>query len=240
MFTLPHELNSLILGNRKVLFTLFFDSAKDTLLTFGKDKKYLGGTIGINSILHTWGQDLSFHPHVHCIVSGGGISDDGKWMNPRRETNTFLFPIQAMKTVYRAIFMKRLRKYIQQNLLAVPDEIVNVLKSIADKTWNVYAKAPFTDVSSVVEYLGRYSHKIAITHHRIKEVSSGIVVFQYKDYADSNKKKVMVIPHDEFLRRMELHILPKRYVKIRHYGYAQNKGKHKRLDGIRSQLKLNE
>ena len=130
--------------------------------------------------------------------------------------------------------MKRLRKIIHQNKLHVSDDdVATILKSIADKTWNVYAKAPFNDVSSVVEYLGRYTHKIAITHHRINIITDSHIHFNYKDYADSNKKKVMVITHEEFLRRMELHILPRRFVKIRHYGYIQNHGKQKRLDGIR-------
>ena len=128
VFTLPHELNSLMLGNRMILYTLLLNSAKDTLLTLGKDKKYLGGTVGVTSILHTWGQDLSFHPHVHSIVSGGGINANGKWIQPKQESNTFLFPIQAMKNVYRAIFMKRLRKLIYQNKLIVPDDVLNMLK----------------------------------------------------------------------------------------------------------------
>lgn len=239
VFTLPHELNSLIMGNRKALFTLLFDSAKDTLLTFGKDEKYLGGMIGITSVLHTWGQELTFHPHVHCIVSGGGIADTGKWIEPKRKGETFLFPVQAMKIVYRSIFMKRLRKMIKLNKLKQNEiDISNVLKVVADKTWNVYAKSPFKDVSSVVEYLGRYSHKIAISHHRIKSIIDSHISFDYKDYQDSHKKKVLIVSKEEFIRRVEQHILPKRFVKIRHYGYLQNHGKRKRIDEIKLQLKI--
>ena len=239
VFTLPHELNSMILGNRKALFTLLFASAKDTLLIFGKDKKYLGGTIGITTVLHTWGQELNFHPHVHCIVSGGGIDGYGKWIEPKRKEETFLFPVQAMKIVYRAIFLKRLRKMIKLNKLkTLGTDIPEILKQIADKTWNVYAKAPFNDVRSVVEYLGRYTHKVALSHHRIQSITERNVSFTYKDYQDSNKKKVLTISKEEFLRRLEQHILPSRYVKIRHFGYLQNHGKKTRIEELKSQLKI--
>lgn len=239
VFTLPHELNSLIMGNRNVLFTLLFDSAKDTLLTFGKDKKYLGGSVGITGVLHTWGQELSFHPHVHCLVSGGGINEAGKWISPKRKEETILFPLQAMKMVYRAIFMKRLRKMIKLNKLKADGiDLPEVLKQIADKTWNVYAKAPFNDVSAVVEYLGRYTHKVALSYHRIKTITDRHVSFKYKDYHDNHKQKVLTITQEEFLRRLEQHILPRRYVKVRYYGYLQNHGKKKRIDNLKVQLNI--
>lgn len=239
VFTIPHELNSLMMGNRKALFTLLFDSAKDTLLTFGKDKKYLGGVPGITTVLHTWGQELGVHPHVHSIVSAGGINEAGKWIDPKRKEEIFLFPVQAMKIVYRAIFLKRLRKMIKLNKLKT--DLINIpeiIKQVSDKTWNVYAKAPFNDVSAVVEYLGRYTHKVALSHHRIKTITDTHVTFNYKDYQDNHKQKLLTITKEEFLRRIEQHILPKRYVKIRHYGYLQNHGKKKRIEALKEQLQI--
>ena len=239
VFTLPHELHPVILGNRKELFKLLFDSASKTLLQFAGDKKYLGGRCSITAILHTWGQQLSFHPHLHCIVSGGGIDDDGKWVNAKREKNKFLFPVPAMKPVFKAIFLKGLRQLIHKNKLQLDGiDIQKIINEAGFKKWNVYAKRPFGNVASVVEYLGRYTHKIAITAHRITGISEGNVNFKYKDYSDGNQQKEMALSVPEFLRRFELHILPKRFVKIRHYGLLQNHGKIKRLNAIRAQLDL--
>ena len=200
----------------------------------------------ITAILHTWGQQLSFHPHLHCIVSGGGIlpSRDGegagvRWIEAKRQNNKFLFPVPAMKPVYKAIFLKGLRLLISKNKLQLNGiGIQKIINEAGFKKWNVYAKRPFGNVASVVEYLGRYTHKIAITSHRITGISDGNVNFKYKDYSDGNKQKEMALSIPEFLRRFELHILPKRFVKIRHYGLLQNHGKIKRLNAIRQQLDL--
>ena len=239
VFTLPHELHPVILGNRKALFKLLFDSASKTLLQFASDKKYLGGKCSITAILHTWGQQLSFHPHLHCIVSGGGIDDNGKWVEAKRNNNKFLFPVPAMKPVFKAIFLKGLRLLIHKSKLQLNGiDIQKIINEAGFKKWNVYAKRPFGNVASVVEYLGRYTHKIAITSHRITHIADGNVNFKYKDYSDGNKQKEMALSVPEFLRRFELHILPKRFVKIRHYGLLQNHGKIKRLGAIRAQLDL--
>lgn len=239
VFTLPHELHGIIMGNRKALFKLLFDAASQTLLQFAKDAKYLGGRCSITAILHTWGQQLSFHPHLHCIVSGGGVGADNKWVNAKRSNDKFLFPVKAMQVVYKAIFLKGLRRLIQNKQLQVDG--INTGKIIMQsgyKKWNVYAKRPFGNVASVVEYLGRYTHKIAITAHRITGISEHSISFKYKDYADGNQQKEMTVSHAEFLRRFELHILPRRFVKIRHYGLLQNHGKIKRLNAVRQQLDL--
>lgn len=239
VFTLPHELHPVILGNRKELFKLLFDAASQTLLQFGKDAKYLGATCSITAILHTWGQQLGFHPHLHCIVSGGGIDDDDKWVDAKRKNDKFLFPVKAIQAVYKAIFLKGLRLLIQKNQLQIKGIDTNKLITAAGfKKWNVYAKSPFGNVASVIEYLGRYTHKIAITSHRITGISESSVRFKYKDYSDGNQQKEMDLTRHEFLRRFELHILPKRFVKIRHYGLLQNHGKTKRLNAIRKQLSL--
>ena len=239
VFTLPHEFHPLVLGNRKAMFKLLFDAASKTLLQFAKDEKYLGGKCSITAVLHTWGQQLSFHPHVHCIVSGGGVDDNNNWIKAKRSNNKFLFPVAALQDVYKGIFLKGLRQLLQQQALQLQGiDAEKIIKQAGYKKWNVYAKSPFGTVSSVVAYLGRYTHKIAITAHRIKSISEHSVTFKYKDYADSNKQKEMTLGHGEFLRRFELHILPKRFVKIRHYGLLQNHGKIKRLNSIRSQLQL--
>ena len=239
VFTLPHELHPLILGNRKMLFKLLFDAASQTLLQFAGDEKYLGARCSITAVLHTWGQQLSFHPHVHCIVSGGGVDADNNWVAAKRTNDTFLFPVKAMPTVYKAIFLKGLRLLLQNKKLQVDGiDSEKIIKKAGFKNWNVYAKKPFGNVASVVGYLGRYTHKIAITAQRITSISEHTVTFKYRDYAGSNRQKDLTVSHAEFLRRFELHILPKRFVKIRHYGLLQNHGKIKRLNAVRKQLKL--
>ena len=237
VFTLPHELNALILGNRKELFTLLFDSAAQTLLKHGTNDEYLGAEIGITMVLHTWGQDLSFHPHVHCIVSGGGYNQASQnWIPAKRSNNRFLFPSRSLAMMYKSIFMQAIEKSSTLKWERINKN--NVLKSIKYKKWNVYAKAPFGGPAQVIEYLGRYTHKIAITKHRIVQVTDTLIQFKYKDYADLNKTKTMWLTHQEFLRRFELHILPKRFIKIRHFGYLSNKNKHHKLALIRSSLSL--
>jgi hypothetical protein len=234
VFTLPHEWNSLILGNRKEMFKILFDAASSTLLNFGKNDTYLGASPGITMVLHTWGQDLSFHPHVHCIVSGGGYKDD-KWVKAKREKSDFIFPTSGMRKMYKAIFLKLVRKADFKNQGI---NMRSLLAEVGKKEWNVYAKAPFAGPAQVIEYLGRYTHKIAITHHRIKDIDAQGVRFSYKDYADNGKKKEMVLSQFEFLRRFEMHILPCHFVKIRHYGYLQNRNKKQRLKAIRAYLEL--
>ena len=247
VFTLPHELHGIIMGNRKELFKLLFDAASQTLLQFAKDPQYLGGRCSITAILHTWGQQLSFHPHLHCIVSGSGVDANNNWIAAKRSSacggrlggGKFLFPVKAMQPVYKAIFLKGLRWLIQNKKLQLDGiDSEKLIKNAGFKKWNVYAKRPFGNMASVVEYLGRYTHKIAITAHRINSISEYSVSFKYKDYADGNKQKEMTLSHAEFLRRFEMHLLPRRFVKIRHYGLLQNHGKIKRLNSIRRQLHL--
>ena len=238
VFTVPHEFNALILGNRKLMFNLLFESASATLLQFGKDPAYLGGTLGITTVLHTWGQQLSFHPHLHCIVSGGGISNN-QWVAAKRSNDKFLFPVGALKLVYKAIFLKNLRQLLLAGLLQTDGlEVEKQIKQAGFKSWNVYAKSPFGSVASVVEYLGRYTHKVAITKHRILSISEHSVTFKYKDYAAGNQQKTMPLSIVEFLRRFQLHFLPRGYVKIRHYGFLQNHGKTARLNAVRKTMQL--
>jgi Putative transposase len=240
VFTVPSELRSLILGNRKVLFKLLFDASAETLLTIARDSIYLGATPGITSVLHTWGQDLVFHPHIHCIVSGGGIDTTENWVKEKRINRKFLFPKAILQKVYKGIFMKKLRSLYQKNELKLSEDMnwTDLLKTIGEKKWNVYAKAPFGGPEQVINYLGKYTHKIAITRHRIKSLTDTTITFQYRDYQDGNKAKEMTLSHEEFLRRFEQHLLPKRFIKIRHYGYLQNYKKKERLDRIYKNMQL--
>lgn len=247
VFTLPAELRSLCMGNRKLLFDLLFQSAHHTLQTLSKDERYIGGTPGITSILHTNGQDLNFHPHVHCIVSGGGIlsspTGEGlgvRWIKEKRSNGRFLFPRRAMEKIYKGYFIEHLRKYITNKSLLVKDEeeLENILSEVYEKKWNVYAKAPFGGPAQIIEYLGRYTHKVAITAHRILMIDDKQISFKYKDYVDGNKQKVMTLSHEEFLRRFEQHILPKGFTKIRHAGFLHSRDKMKRIASVCTQLKL--
>ena len=235
VFTLPHEWNPLLLGNRIEGFKILFEAASETLLNYGNIKKFLGAQPGITMVLHTWGQQLTFHPHVHCIVSAGGYAD-GKWVPAKRVKDNFIFPTVGLRKMFKAIFLDKIRQ--SKTLKTEGINLGLLVKEMGKKDWNVYAKAPFGSPAAVVEYLGRYSHKIAITKHRILSISETSVTFRYKDYADGNKTKEMVLDKGEFLRRFEQHILPKRFVKIRYYGYLQNRNKYQRLNEIRASLKI--
>lgn len=238
VFTLPHELNALIMGHRTCVFKLLFQAAAHTLLTLGKDPAHLGAEIGFTSILHTWGQDLSFHPHVHCVVSAGGVNH-GKWIEAKRPKQNFLFPVGAMKKIFKGYFMQHLRKLFDQKKITVDADVFDaLLKTIGFKKWNVYAKKPFGGPQQVIEYLGRYTHKVAITPQRIITADENHITFRYKDYRDGDKQKVMTVSSTEFTRRFEQHFLPKGFVKIRSYGYLKHYQKHKRLNEIRKQLHL--
>jgi hypothetical protein len=241
VFTVPHELNSLVMGHRKVLYKLLFDASSQTLLSFAKDPKYLGASPGIISVLHTWGQQLSFHPHIHCIVSGGGITNN-EWKQATKNDWRFLFPVKAMGMVYRAKFMEAL-KALLANQTVIPKsgtDINALINDVYKKDWVVYAKAPFGGPQAVIEYLGRYTHKVAISNHRISSINdeADTVTFGYKDYADDNKQKQMTLGGAEFIRRFEQHILPERFTKIRTYGYLSNRNRHKRINEVLKKMKL--
>jgi hypothetical protein len=241
VFTIPHELNSLVMGHRKVLYKLLFDASSQTLLSFAKDPKYLGATPGIISVLHTWGQQLSFHPHIHCIVSGGGITNN-EWKQAAKNDWRFLFPVKAMGMVYRAKFMEVLKALLaNQTVIPTSETDINALiNDVYKKDWVVYAKAPFGGPQAVIEYLGRYTHKVAISNHRISSINdeAGTVTFGYKDYADDNKQKQMTVRGEEFIRRFEQHILPQRFTKIRTYGYLCNRNRHQRINEVLKKMKL--
>lgn len=223
VFTIPQELNSFCLKYPKELYNILFQASKETLFAFGNDKKHLGAQMGAISVLHTWGQNLSLHPHVHLIVPGGGFTKENNWKNCA-SNGDFLFPIRAMAKVYRGKFMEKFIQFLRENKTPIT---LDLRRKLYDKNWVVYAKQPFKNTEGVVEYLGRYSHKIAISNHRLKSIDKGKVSFSYKDYAHGSVIKLMTLEATEFLRRFCLHILPPQFVKMRHYGFLSSRVKQK-------------
>ncbi len=228
VFTLPDTLNQLALHSPRIVYDTLFEAAWQTLLTFATDKKHLGARPGMVAVLHTWGQTLSLHPHLHCIVPGGGLSERGKWKSARSK-GKFLFPVRAMSRVFRA-------KYVQLLKEKVPDVEKELVSSLFKKEWVVYCKRPFAGPQHVVEYLGRYTHKIAVSNHRITEVDDQRVSFSYRDYRKGAQKQEMKLQAMEFIRRFTLHILPRGFVRIRHYGILSGTGKAAAIPLIRGQL----
>ena len=223
VFTLPHELNPIARQHPKAFYNALFRASWQTINTFAKDVKHLGAKTGMTAVLHTWGQQLSLHPHLHCIVPGGGLNPQGKWLYPKkyakksRRNIKYLFPKKALSKVFRAKFMAELRK-----ALTIEQHIA---KRVMDKEWVVYAKRPFFGPKQVIEYLGRYTHKIAISNHRLVEIGNGKVKFKYKDYRSGEYSKIMTLEATEFIRRFCLHILPSGFMKMRHYGILSSRNK---------------
>ena len=242
VFTVPHELNAWMRFNEKWFYDLLFDSAWQTIATFGQDGQYLGATPGMIAILHTWGQQLNYHVHLHCIVAGGGITREQKWCLPKRTSGKFLFPQSAMSVVYRGIFLSKLSAAIgskkRVTLQTPPDTmaIADIIKLLYQKKWVVDARIPFGGPAQVVEYLGRYTHKVAISNQRLIKIEDGEVHFNYKDYRDGATTKQMCLKGEEFIRRWLQHMLPARFVKIRHYGFLSNRDKTKKLKQIAQQI----
>ena len=224
VFTLPQELNPLTLHQPAVVYKALFNAAWATLQQFGKNEQL---QLGMIAILHTWGQNLSLHPHLHCIVPGGGIDQNGQWKKQLR-SDKYLFPVKALSKVFRA-------KYVQQ-LRANDITDQQLFNSLFSKNWVVYAKRPFGGPKQVIEYLGRYTHKVAISNHRLQNVTESEVSFNYKDYRDDGKTKVMTLSNEEFARRFSMHILPKRFVRIRHYGILSSSWKRGRLQNLQKEL----
>ena len=243
VFTVPHQLNCLFPGNRVAMFNLLFTAASYTLLKFAGDEKYLAAQPGIIAVLHSRGQQLSFHPHIHCIVSGGGIDKDKRWKEAVKAKHKFLFPAKAVAQVYRAYFLKQLQKHIDKGSIemneAQQNDWLTLQTTLYNTEWITYFKEQMGGPAQVLEYLGRYTHKVAISNHRIKRIDmDNNVTFEYKDYADEGKKKTIVLSGEEFLRRYEQHILPPRFCKIRHYGYLGNYKRKERVNKILQQMDL--
>lgn len=227
VFTLPQGINSLAIHQPKMVYATLFEAAWETIFAFGKNKQLQMGMIGV---LHTWGQQLSLHPHLHCIVPGGGIDKNGNWQNMRSD-GKFLFPVKALSKVFRAKYCEKLKAKSEVLYQQIREELWQ-------KQWVVFAKKPFGNPKSVVEYLGRYTHKIAISNNRIKRIEAQNITFDYKDYRCEGLKKQMTLTHQEFIRRFALHILPKRFVKIRHYGFLSSTWKRQKLRLLQEKLKV--
>ena len=230
VFTLPDTLNTVALQYPKQVYKILFDTVWKTLNTFAEDPKHLGAKIGMIAVLHTWGQNLSLHPHLHCIVPKGGLSKAGFWKKGKNKNN-FLFPVKVLSKKFRGAFVARLRKEIPE----IPPSIYNRL---FDKKWVVYAKPAFGKPEHVVEYLGRYTHKIAISNHRIRAIDTENkrVTFSIKDYKKAGKKTLLTLSFKEFIRRFQMHILPKGFTRIRHYGVLSNTWKKEKLPKLQIQL----
>ena len=239
VFTIPDSLNSIILNNQKIMYDHFFRSVAETLKLLSADKKYIGGRIGFITVLHTWGQNLSYHPHIHCIVTGGGLSDDQKkWINSR---SNFLFPVKVLGNIFRAKFLESLKKEHEGNNInnrLSKNDFIQLLNSLYQKEWVTYSKPPFKKPETVFEYLAQYTHRIAISNYRILAIKNDNVLFKWRDYSDGNKQKIMSIHAHEFIRRFLLHVLPKKFVKIRHFGLFGNRNKRKLLGTCRKLLNV--
>lgn len=241
VFTLPQELNHLIWLNKTKLFNLLFRSVKDTLLQSAKRPDNLGCEIGFLAILHTWGSNLMEHPHIHCLVSGGGLSiGKNKWINSKKE---FFISVKKLSRLFRGKYLYGLKKiYNSQKLEYEKNEIdfQELLDKLYQKEWVVYAKKPFASPKQVLDYLGRYTHRIAITNNRLVSFNNERVTFSWKDYKDNSKIKWMSLTTKEFIRRFLLHVLPARFVRIRSYGLLSNRSGKKlevcqKLLGVKKQ-----
>jgi Putative transposase/Transposase zinc-binding domain len=228
VFTLPNALDPIALGNPRVVYDLLLRSAAETLLEVAADPKLLGAQTGVLAVLHTWGQNLQFHPHVHCVVPGGGLSPDGtSWI---ASASNFFLPVRVLSRVFRGKFLAGLRAAIANGKIHVAaDQFEQVLSAVISTDWVVYAKPPFGGPEAVLKYLARYTHRVAISNARLLEFEDGMVRFRYKDYAHGNRKRVMTLTALEFVRRLLLHVLPTGFVRIRHYGILANRHRHEKL-----------
>lgn len=228
VFTLPDTLNQLAMHKPKECYDALFEAAWQTMVAFGSDPKHLNAQVGMIAILHTWGQQLTLHPHLHCIVPGGGLTKNGGWKTAKSK-GKYLFPVKAMSKVFRA-------KYVCAIKQKINDIDRNLIDELFTKEWVVFAKRPFGNAHSVVEYLGRYTHKIAISNHRIKNIDNGNVSFTYKNYRNGSQKDECTLSGMEFIRRFSMHILPRGFVRIRHYGILSSTSKKKTIPLIRIQV----
>ncbi len=241
VFTLPHELNPIILCNKKVLLNILFQAVNETLQAFAKDPQWrLEGQLGYIAVLHTWSQTLMDHFHLHCLIPGGVLSPEKDRWIPAREK--FLFRAKSLAKAFQNRYIEKLQDAYNRNQLifpgntsetGTPDGFTSLLKILTTKKWIAYAKRPFAGPEKVLEYLGRYTHRVAISNNRILSIDDGNVTFTYKDRNENNKTKVMTIEATEFIRRFLLHVLPKQFMKIRYFGFMYHRERLKNIDLIR-------
>jgi hypothetical protein len=231
VFTLPHEFNQVILANKKIGLSLLFKAVSETLLEFGQTR--LKGTLGIIAVLHTWDQTLKDHFHLHCLVPAGALSfDQSGWISPRKN---FLFPVKALGRVFRGKFLSLLQQAGDRGKIQGINDGINASRQ---KNWIVYAKKPFGSPQTVLDYLGRYTHRVALSNDRILQVENGKVTLSYRDRKDGDRKKTLILDAQEFIRRFLLHILPDGFMRIRHFGFLANRSKKQALARCRKLLDL--
>lgn len=243
VFTLPSALSGLALANPEALYNALFEAASATLREVAANPKRLGADIGVLMVLHTWGQNLHHHPHVHCVCTGGGLSrDEPRWVSCRPG---FFLPVRVLSRVFRGKYLDRLRQLFSNGQLRFPERLSQLadpqrfqqlLATLGQHDWVVYAKRPFGGPAQVLKYLARYTHRVAISNSRLLTLENGQVTFRYQDYADARRHKTMTLSADEFLRRFVQHVLPARFVKVRHYGLLANRQRQQKLDRCRRLL----
>lgn len=247
VFTIPSELNPIALRNKKDVYNLLFKASAESLLELGKDPKYLGAEVGFISILHTWGQNLMDHPHIHVIIPAGGLSlDQRKWKSSRKN---YFMPMKVISRLFKGKFMANYKNALSAGRIKFEGEIKAynkkenhqaLINRLYEKNWVVYIKEPFNNPLEAMKYLGRYTHRVAISNQRIIGIKDSKVSFRWKDYADKNRNKVMNLKGEEFIRRFLLHILPENFMKIRHYGILSNRSRKKKLKRCREIFKLRQ
>ncbi|MBI3693396.1 MAG: IS91 family transposase [Acidobacteria bacterium] len=245
VFTLPEPIRAVAYQNKKVVYSLLFRAAAETLLTIARDPKHLGAEIGFFAVLHTWGQNLLHHPHLHCVVTGGGLSPDGRrWIRCRAG---FFLPVRVLRRLFRRLLLQ----YLQEAYEAGQLQFFSSLESLRERCcwrrylaaarqteWWVYSKAPFGGPQQVLQYVGRYTHRVAISNHRLLDIEGGQVCFRWKDYRQGHQQKTMTLAAEEFIRRFLLHVLPDRFQRIRYYGLLGNRYRQRKLALCRQLLRM--
>jgi Putative transposase/Transposase zinc-binding domain len=243
VFTLPEEIAAIAYQNKKVVYDILFRATSETLRTIAADPKHLGAEIGFFAVLHTWGQNLMFHPHLHCVVSGGGLSPDGSRWIPCRKG--FFLPVRVLSRLFRRLFLELLEKAFDDGQLKFFSSLqelqdrkafLRYLVPLRKNEWVVYAKKPFAGPQQVLDYVGRYTHRVAISNNRILNLEDGQVTFRYKDYRHGSQQKTMSLSADEFIRRFLLHVLPQGFHRIRYYGFLGNRYRKEKLERCRHLL----
>lgn len=243
VFTVPEEIAAIAFQNKEVVYGILFQATADTLKTIAADPQHLGAEIGFFAILHSWGQNLQFHPHLHCVVPGGGLSPDGeRWVSCQPD---FFLPVRVLSRLFRRLLLEALQTAFDSGKLqffhtleSLRDRhtFVQLLKRMKTCEWVVYAKRPFAGPQQVLDYVGRYTHRVAISNNRLLDIEDGHVTFQWKDYRDRNELKTMTLSADEFIRRFLLHVLPDGFQRIRYYGFLANRYRKEKLERCRHLL----
>lgn len=235
VFTVPHKLNEIISNNKTIMYNILFHAVSETLAELGKDKKHLGAQIGATMVLHTWDQKLLQHNHLHTIIPGGGLSSDGKWINCKKK---IFIHVKVLAQVFRGKFIEKMKVSYNAGKLVFPNELEylyssgnfnNLIDSLYQKDWYVYSKKTFSGPRAVIEYLGRYTHRIAISNSRIVDFKDDKVTFKWRDNKDEGKNKEMTVTANEFVRRFLLHVLPTGFMKIRYIGILGNRNRKTKL-----------